>query len=103
MGDFDRNKAPGGEKKNETKKMAAVCMLGVVLLALVGMQFLKKGPQQAVGAPANSGVALPTPVFNGEISKQALTAKLNDLQNDPTAALLKGDVHTDHTLDAVPR
>jgi len=102
MGDFDRNDNSG--KRNEAKKLVAVLGLGVVLIVLVAMQFMKNGgPQAAAGAPVNNGVALPPPVVSEEISEKALANMINDLQNDPTKPLLRNGAATDHALDATPR
>jgi hypothetical protein len=102
MGDFDRhNSSP---KNNETKKLVVVLGLGVVLIAVVAMQFMKRGaPQAAAGAPVGNGAALPQPVLTEEISPQALANMTNDLKNDPTAPLLRGPAMADRVLNTPPR
>jgi hypothetical protein len=103
MGDFDRH-SNNSAKPNETKKMVIVLALGVVLIGLVAMQFMKRGsPQTAVGAPVGSGVALPPPVLSEEISPQALANMLSDLQNDPTRPLLRPGAANDSALNVAPR
>ena len=102
MGDFDRHSS--SPKPNETKKMVVVLALGVVLIGLVAMQFMKGGsPQSAVGAPVGGGVALPPPDLSQEISPQTLALMLNDLQNDPTRSLLNAGPAGHAALDAAPR
>jgi hypothetical protein len=102
MGDFDRN--DNSAKPDETKKLVIVLGLGVVLIGLVAMQFMKRGaPQAAAGAPMGNGVALPPPVLSEEISPQALATMMNDLRNDPTRPLLRGSAAADGLLSTPPR
>jgi hypothetical protein len=102
MGDFDRN--DNSPKSNETKKLVIVLALGVVLIGLVAMQFLKNGsPQTAAGAPVNTGVALPPPVVSEELSPGTLANMLHELQNDSTQTLLRPGAAGDAALDTAPR
>ena len=102
MGDFDRNSS--SPKPNEAKKMVIVLGLGVVLIGLVAMQFMKRGaPQAAAGAPMGAGDPLPRPVLSEEISPQSLASMINDLRNDPTKPLLREGVTADGLLNTPPR
>jgi hypothetical protein len=102
MGDFDRN--DNSPKPNETKKLVVVLALGVVLIGLVAMQFMKRGaPQAAVGAPVGNGVALPPPILNEEISPQVLTNMLHEIENDPTDPLLRAVPAGAASLNIPPR
>jgi hypothetical protein len=102
MGDFDRN--DNSPKPNETKKLVVVLALGVVLIVLVAMQFMKGGaPQAAVGSPVGNGMALPPPILSDEISPQSLATMLGDLQNDPTAPLLRTGARGGGPLNTPPR
>ncbi|HEY4330238.1 MAG TPA: hypothetical protein VGN88_10925 [Phycisphaerae bacterium] len=104
MGDFDRHENNSAPKQSETKKMVAVLGLGVVLIAVVAFEFLKKSPQAAVGAPVDSASGiLPPPVVDGDISPAALTGIISELKNDPTKNLLRSGMQADPKLDEVPR
>jgi hypothetical protein len=102
MGDFDRvDNAP---KANETKKIAVVLVLGVVLIGLVATQFMKhSGPQNAAGAPTVNTADLSAPALPEDLSPAQVAALIADLQKDPTTALLHPVGAKDPALAAAPR
>ncbi len=85
MGEFDKRGAP--DAAAEKKKLLLVGVLGAVLLGVLGIHFLKGGPQAASASvaaqPVESSAALPA---IEETPAQAQAA----LADDPTASLLRG-------------
>ncbi len=82
MGDFDRFEKPS--HANESKKLVMVVGLGAALLALVGFQFVKHGPQSASAAVTPDADITPTVSETPAALRQALAV-------NPTADLLRSD------------
>ncbi len=81
MGDFDRRESAG--KKNESKKLVMVGILGALLLGLVVFQFNKKSPEAMAGPVAGSnGGGQPAAIEQTPEQAMALLAR------DPTSGLL---------------
>ena len=75
MGDFDKN--PAASPASEKKKLPMVGVLGAVLVAVVGFEYLKPGPAQASAAAVavNTDDQQPVVAVPQETAEQAKGSK----------------------------
>ena len=98
MGDFDRNQTP--KTNDQSKKITAVIVLGVVFIGVLGYPMMKHGPQPAAAAGDSGQASIVIPDSNSnETPEQARAA----LRNDPTASLLVGPSKVDQEFSQTPR
>jgi hypothetical protein len=90
MGDFDRNEKPA--EGSQSKKLAMVGVLGIVLLVVVGMQMVKRGPSAAAAASNTASLVATATDESPEILRATLL-------RDPTQTLLT----TERATAAQPR
>ena len=96
MGDFDKNQAPNSAA--EKKKLALVGVLGAAILGVLGIHFMKGGPQAASASVVVDSGEGAAPAIQ-ETPAQAEAA----LADDPTASLLRGSsAATDPVLMKTP-
>ena len=93
MGDFDRlQTAPG---KQDNRKALAALVLAVVLVAMAA--------HWCFGRPAAAGAASPPPLLHDDGTTPAALATLHaELNNDPTASLLRSSAKPD-VIRQIPR
>src|SRR5689334_2282070 len=97
MGDFDRIQTGG--TKNDSKKIALMVVLGLVLVGVLGSHFTKPGPQTASAATDLLPASAPESAGGGQTPEVALSG----LKEDPTDNLLRNTVVDDPSLSGVPR